>query len=115
MRWDFRRYLGLSLDRLGRDFSYGEARDLISELVRESGSHLVADMAGFDFAASQADVATILHAEWYANMPRPYLKKLKKRIELWRPMGKPKANADVSAEDRARLVAELERRSVFNR
>lgn len=68
----------------------------------------------FDFAASQADVATILHAEWYRNMTRPYLKK-SPPVELPRPFGKKKPNADVTPAQRAELMAQLEERSAIAR
>lgn len=103
----------MSIDRMGQDFTLGEARDLLIELMRESGSHLFADMAGYDLAASQSDLATILHAEWYMNVHRDR-KKHKKDIQLPRPWSEKKPNAGVTPERRAELVAELERRSALS-
>lgn len=68
--WDLRRYLGLSIHDLGVAVSWGEASHLIQELVRESGSHLFAAIAGYRYAGSQAELATILHAEAFVNANR---------------------------------------------
>lgn len=70
LTWDFRRYLREPLSALGDGIPWGEAADLINELLRETGSHLYADMAGLQLAASQAEFATILHAEGFLNANR---------------------------------------------
>ena len=72
-------------------------------------------MSGLDLAASQAELSTILHAEWYVNMPRPHVKKLKKPVMLPRPWVPKKPNADVTPERRRELLAQLERRSAIAR
>ena len=70
IRWDFRRYLSLSLDDLGVTVTWREATHLLMELTRESGSHLVAALNGYKAAASFADLANILHAEAFVNFHR---------------------------------------------
>ena len=85
---------------------------LATELIRETGSHLHADLTGMQFAGSQAERAGIQHAEWYMNVHRDR-KRSKKDIELAGPWGKPKPNADVTPERRAELQQQLERRSAF--
>lgn len=68
--WDLRRYHGLSIDDLGVVVSWREAIDLVNELIKETGSHLYAEQTGLRFAASQADLASILHAEAFVNANR---------------------------------------------
>jgi hypothetical protein len=85
---------------------------LVTELLRETGSHLHADATGLDFAASQADLATILHAEWFINANRDQ-KVLKEPIKLARPWLAKPPNADVTPARRAELERQLERRSAF--
>ncbi|QJU52928.1 hypothetical protein SCB71_06295 [Herbiconiux sp. KACC 21604] len=80
--------------------------------MRESGSHLHADLAKLRFAGSHADRAGIQLAEWYINVHLDR-KRHKKDIELPGPWGKANPNADVTPERRAALRAELERRSAF--
>lgn len=82
------------------------------ELMRETGSHLFADLAGYDRAASQADIAAIIHAESYLNVHRD-TKRSKKPIQLPRPWSPKDPNADVTPERRAELVQQLRKRSVF--
>lgn len=94
--------------------TYGEALLLVTELLRETGSHLHADLTGMDFAASQSDLAVILHAEWFINVNRDP-KVLKEPVKLSRPWLEKKPNADVTASRRAELEQQLERRSAFRR
>lgn len=113
MRWDFRRYLNLSIDRIGRDFTYGEAVDLILELMRETGSHLYAESSGYDrYAMSVGDLAALVHAEAYLNVNRDREKR-KQPFDLGRPWGPKDPNADLTPEERAALIDQLRARSVF--
>lgn len=84
---------------------------LVGELLRETGSHTHADLTGLDLAASQAELATILHAEWFANVNRDPQKG--SPLELPRPWIKRKPNADVTPAQRVDLERRLEARSVF--
>lgn len=68
--WDLRRYLGLSIADLGDTVTWGEATLLITELGKETGSHLFAALAGYRVAASQAELAAVLHAEAFVNAHR---------------------------------------------
>jgi hypothetical protein len=112
LRWDFRRYLNLSIDRIGRDFTYGETVDLILELLRETGSHLYATTVGMQLAGSQAELATIWHAQGWLNYHRDR-KKHREPFELPHPVGKSDPNADVTPEMRAELREQLMKRSAF--
>lgn len=101
----------MSIDRIGRDFTFGEGKSLILELMRESGSHLFANLAEFNIAASQSDVASILHAEWYMNVHRDH-KKVREPIQLPRPWSAGGAD-QVSADERAEYEQQLRARSAF--
>lgn len=102
----------MSIDGIGREFTYGEGFDLILELMRETGSHLYASMVGLDLAGTQAEQAQILHAQGWVNRHRD-TKRFPKPIELPGPWPKHDPNADVSAEQRRELMDQLEARSVF--
>ena len=102
----------MPLGEVGISVTYGEAGRLIRELGRETGSHLYADLVGMARAATHADIAAILHAEWYAEVHRDK-KKQREPVVLPKPWDPPKPNADVTAERRAQLVEQLKRRSVF--
>jgi hypothetical protein len=80
--------------------------------MRETGSHLHADMSRMVFAGSQGERAAIQHAEWYMNVHRD-VKKQRALIALAGPWGKKDPNADVTPERRAELRKQLERRSAF--
>jgi len=69
-------------------------------------------MAGFDWAASYADIAGILHAEWYMNVHRD-TKTAKEPIKLPRPWSAKDPNADVTAAERAELERKLLERSAL--
>jgi hypothetical protein len=60
-------------------------------------------------AASQADIAAILHAEWFYGAHK---EESAPQIELPRPFAPPEA--DVTEEERELLVAELTRRYAFS-
>jgi hypothetical protein len=111
LTWDFRRYLGVPLSEVGGPVSHGEAIALIAEMGRETGSHLYADLAGFTVAATQADLASIIHAEWYINVHRD--QKKSKPVELPKPFTREVAEEPVSDERRDELRAQLRARSAF--
>ncbi len=67
LRFDFRHTFGLCLDDVGDTITWGEAVDLVEELQRDTGSHLFASIAGYKWAASMADIATILLANRAIN------------------------------------------------
>lgn len=111
MTWDLRRYLGLSIDDLGLTVTWGEAIDLVSELTRESGSHLFAALAGFRFAASQADLAGIVHAEAFLNVNRD-AKEYPEPIRLPSPISSPEHELPTD-EELTRARATLDESSMF--
>lgn len=109
--WDFRRYLGEPLDSIGRrgGIRFGEAQTLILELMRETGSHLYAEIVGLDLAASQSEIATIRVAQDVAD----YLRKPDSRFEIPGPWRRADPNADVTPERRAELEVAFEEVSAF--
>ena len=108
--FDFRRYFGVPLSAVGESIPYGEARLLIIELRKESGSHTHMVMHDFKETASLADFAAIRHAEWYMNAHRKLNTPPIELPPIWEP---PDPNADVTPERRAELEAQLEARSAF--
>lgn len=96
----------MSLADIGHAISYGEAIDLVVELQRESGSHLCADLNGWDFAASYGETVAAVHASAYFHVhgaeedPLPF---------PWSTSKKP----DVTPEELAALKASLRSRSAF--
>lgn len=104
--WDFRRYLHVPLSALGDSIPWGEAADLIHELLRETGSHLYADIAGLREAGSQADVATILHAEWFMNVNRDR-EQHADPIVLPAPFNRTEEAEDVTVEERDEATSYL--------
>lgn len=80
--------------------------------MKETGSHLFAEMRDYDWPASYADIAGILHAEWYMNVHRD-TKASKEPIKLPRPWSDKDPNADVTAEERAELEQKLLARSAL--
>lgn len=112
LRFDFRHYLHVSLDEVGGSVTFGEALDLVVELLKETGSHLVAELAGMSRPLSWADLAVITLTEAYLNAHRDP-KKQPKPVQLFDLWEKTDPNADVTAERRAELEAQLERRSAF--
>ncbi|MFI8593727.1 hypothetical protein ACIGCK_04765 [Microbacterium sp. NPDC078428] len=69
-------------------------------------------MVGQDRAASQADVAAIIHAEAFMNVHRDP-KKRRDPFTLPGPWSTKDPNADVTPERRAELEEQLGRRSAF--
>ena len=112
LTWDFRRYLGRSLADIGGDIPWGEANHLIGELLRETGSHLCADVAGFSLAASQAEFATILHAEAFLNYHRDR-EVQKAPIELPAPFDRAPDMEPMTEEEHAAATAYLASHSAF--
>lgn len=112
LRWDFRRYLQIRLDDIGESVTYGEGLDLLVELLKETGSHVVAEITGLSRPASWADMAVITLAETYLNAHRDP-KKVPKPITLFELWEKKDPNADVTPERRRELEQQLERRSAF--
>jgi len=102
----------MPLSELGVGIPWGEAADLIAELMRETGSHLYADLAGLHLAASQADFAAILHAEWFMNMNRDK-DELPEPIELPAPFTRRPEIAPVTPEEYDRAAEYLAAHSAF--
>lgn len=61
LRYDFRARLGLSWDRAGVDFSWGEAVAFVNRLRLDMGSHLFAALAGWAWPASYGELVGALH------------------------------------------------------
>ncbi len=112
LRWDFRHLLRISLDEVGDSVTYGEALDLVVELMKETGSHLVAELTGMTRPLSWADLSVITLTEAYLNSHRDP-KKQPKPVQLFELWEKKDPNADVAPERRRELKAQLERRSAF--
>lgn len=112
LRFDFRHYLHIPLGELGESVSFGEALDLMVELLKETGSHVVAELSGLARPMSWADMAMVVLAEAYLNAHRDP-KKQPKPVTLFELWEKRDPNADVTAERRAELEEQLERRSAF--
>lgn len=110
MRLDFRR-LGMSLERMGVDYTFGEAIDYWSRLAQEWGTHIHAAANDMDYPMTIAEVELRTLSTNYLNAnrdrdihPEPF-----KPRWPWR-------DADyVAPEVRAEFLAKLEARSVFNR
>ncbi|UOE45470.1 hypothetical protein [Agromyces larvae] len=101
------------MSAVGRTVTFGETRDLMLELNRETGSHLHASLRGYDrYAMSESGLAQLVLAEAYFNVHRDQ-RKHREPYDFGRPWSVPDANADVTPERRAELVAALERRSAF--
>lgn len=112
MRFDFRRFFNRPLEDIGGPIPFAEAIDLLHELVRETGSHYFADIAGFDFAGSQRDVAGILLAEAYINAHRDE-KKSPEYIQFPKPWRAESSKPVVTDEELEELEQQLSRRSAF--
>ena len=82
------------------------------ELRRETGSHLFAEVNDYEWAASNAEIAQIVHAEWYANVHRDR-DAVKEPLRFPRPWREKDPNADVTAEKRAELEQMLLARSAI--
>lgn len=72
----------------------------------------MAALRGWEWVASPADVATITLAEWYANVHRDP-KGSKDPFRFPRPWPDETSNADVTADQRAELEAQLMQRSAL--
>lgn len=112
LRWDFRRYLGLALSEIGASIPFGEAISLVAEDIRETGSHLHANLTGLRFAASQSDIALILHATWFMNANKDD-KQHPEQIELPGPFVRPEEEPDATDGEKADALAYLEAHSAF--
>lgn len=112
LRFDFRHLLHVPLSEVGGSVSYGETLDLIVELLKETGSHLVAELAGMTRPLSWADLSVITLTEAYLNAHRDP-KKQPKPVQLFDLWEKQDPNADVTPERRRELEEQLERRSAF--
>lgn len=89
--------------------SFGEAIHLVNELQQEIGSHLSADLLNWDFVAGYGELMTAIQLEAYLNANRDE-KKQREPFSVMKPMNqKPR----VTAEERAALEQQLERRSAF--
>ena len=108
MRFDFQHYFGKSIDEIGKSIRYGEAIDLVEELQREVGSHLSADIAGWEIAATYGDLLALFRTEAYLSVHHD---PKKPPVEMLRPWSD--GQADVSPEERARLKAILVASSPF--
>lgn len=112
LRFDFRHYLQIPLGEIGESVSFGEALDLVVELLKETGSHVVAELSGLTRSMSWADMAMVVLAEGYLNAHRD-TKKQPKPVTLFELWEKRDTNADVTPERRRELEEQLERRSAF--
>lgn len=112
MTWDFRRYLGVPLSELGVGIPWGEAARLIAEVLRETGSHAYADIAGLQLAASQADFASILHAEAFLNVNRDR-ELMREPVELPAPFDRHPDIEPVTPEEYEAASAYLATHSAF--
>jgi hypothetical protein len=112
LRFDFRHYLHLPLDQVGESVTFGEATDLVVELMKETGSHLVAELSGMTRPLSWADLSVITLTEAYLNSHRDP-KKQPRPVQLFDLWAKQDPNADVTPERRRELHEQLERRSAF--
>lgn len=112
LRFDFRHLLHLSLDDIGVSVSFGEALDLVIGVLKETGSHVVAELVGLTRPLSWADMSVIVLTETYLNAHRDR-KKAPKPITLFELWEKKDPNADVTPERRRELEQQLERRSAF--
>lgn len=88
---------------------FSEAQHLILELLRETGSHVYADLVGLDLVGSQADIATIRVAQDVADV----LRKDTDRFHLPSPWLPADPNADVTPDERAELNERLDAVSPF--
>jgi hypothetical protein len=81
-------------------------------LLREFGSHLRAEIVGWDFAASYGEVMAGLYAEAYVNVHRDTKSQPEPR-ELLHPWPSATRAEEVTPEERARLRALLLANSAF--
>lgn len=102
----------MPLGDIGGPVTFGEGIDLVVELLKETGSHVVAELTGLNRPLSWADMAMVVLAESYLNAHRDP-KKQAKPVTLFEMWEKRDPNADVTPERRAELEAQLERRSAF--
>ncbi|UGS27578.1 hypothetical protein K8F61_05155 [Microbacterium resistens] len=80
--------------------------------MRETGSHLFADLRGFLRVGSHAEIAQITLAEWFANVHRD-VKAAPEPFRFPRPWADETTNEDVSAEQREELTKQLMKRSAL--
>jgi hypothetical protein len=90
--------------------SFGEAIHLVNELKHEFGSHLSADLNGWDFVATYGELMNAIHLEAFLNANRDE-KKQRTPFVVPKPMDTKAPR--VTAEERAALEQQLERRSAF--
>lgn len=102
----------MSVDEIGETVTFGEGLDLVVGLLKETGSHLVAELSGLNRPMSWADLAAIVHAEGFLNANRD-AKKNPKPVTLFELWQKRDPHADVTPERRRELEEQLERRSAF--
>lgn len=113
LEFDFRNKLHAPLSWLGGPkLRYGEAKRLMLELMKDSSTHLYADLAQQSYVGSHADAATVLLAESYFNVHRDR-SVISEPVTLRGPRYKHDTSADVSAEEREQLSEQLRRRSAF--
>ena len=112
LTYDFRARFGLSLSAIGAEVSYGEAIALVQGLRCETGSHLAADLNGYDWVASHTDVAMIVLSEWFLNVHRDR-EKSPEPLTLPRPWPAADQAPDVTADERAELLRQLTERSAL--
>lgn len=110
LRFDFRRYFGVSLDDVGLTVPFGEAIDLVNELQREWGSHLSAAIAEWSFPATYGEIVGAMHLETVLNQFR---KEGSKPSTVLMPWPDKSAAPKVSPEEFAELSRQLEARSAF--
>jgi hypothetical protein len=109
VRYDFRHRLGLALEDVGGRVTFGEAIDLVDQLIREAGTHTHASVNGWSFPMTNAERSAQIHALAFLNVHRD-VKKHPKPFEL--PWPWPERDA-VTDDERKSLTAQLDRRSAL--
>lgn len=106
---DFRR-LGLSVSEVGASVTYGEAAALVRELAKRWDSHYTASIEEWSFVSSYGEVLAASHYEAYVNV---HLPEKAQRITVARPWKDDGAKPQVTDDELAGLVEQLERKSAF--
>lgn len=112
LTFDFWHFFRLPLSSIGSTITCGEAWHLISGLAVEQRSHLVVERRGYTWAATDADVAQITLAEWYANAHRD-IKAAPEPFRFPRPWTDQAPESDVTDAERAELERKLLERSAL--
>lgn len=71
LAYDFRHSFGLSIHEIGKSLGYGEAVDLVEQLLHEQGSHVSMSLHGWDYPASRSDIQLMAVFAKLVNMNQP--------------------------------------------